>query len=445
MDVNALTAELAEKLGLKDAAQRDAAAGIPARNAVGPAGAETQAVVEAEKVGGKEVERLGVHCRETEGAIRKCGETLDSVRRRRQGMDDKPPAADDLEVLRIARDGAIAAYNQFKSDNGLRLDASGDDRLVQVIWALFVVIIEGAFNSYFFAPISEHGIAGGFFAAFAISFINVACAFVAGALGLRYANNHQNAGMKLLGLVCFCVFVLFGCAVVVSLSAWFRGHVDVLRQNNIDIAALESQAWGLAVDSLKDADLAGLVSKSPQSFMLLIIGALCAIFGVWKGYEYDDPYPGFGRMFRNKEEAMTAYNEAKAEHDEKAASWRREKSGALREMARNLEQDKDEMRTAFEGFRRESASAAELPAQTTQLAHGLLSAYRQINTEIRADSPPPHFGQFPNEGKFQILGEECRHWRGECEKMEPEVSRLAGECDDELREIRRELNQTPQS
>ena len=434
MDVNALTAELAGKLGLKESAQRDAAAGIPARDATEPTGAEVTAVAEAEKAGQKAVKTLGIHCQETEGAIRKCGSVLADVRKRRQAADDQPPSASDLEILRIARDGAVAAYNRFKSDNGLLREASGDDRFVQIIWALVIMVVEGAFNSYFFAPASEYGIAGGFFAAFFFSFANVACAFVGGALGLRYAN-HCDPAKKLAGALCGIACIL-GCAVVVSLSAWYRGHIDLLRAEASETLALD--AWRASIESLRGVDLWGLIA-SLHAFLLMFVGALCALFGFWKGYEFDDTYPGFGGMFRQKEEATENYNDAKAEHDERMKAWRNGRNGALREMGRDLEQTASAMRVAHEGFRREMASA-NLSVQAAQLARGLLSVYRQENTAIRADSPPSYFGKFPGEDKFHGLDGESRRWREKCEKLESEVARLADECRDESGEIQRELN-----
>ena len=436
MDVNALTAELSDRLGLKESAQRDAAAGIPAQSATEPAGAEIQAIAEAEKAGRKAAKMLGSHCQESESAIQKCGNALSDVRRQRQMADDQPPFADDLDVLRIARDGAVAAYNQFKSDNGLRREASGDDRFVQIIWAIVIMVVEGACNSYFFAPASEFGLAGGFFVAFFISLVNVAFAFAGGALGLRYTN-HCEPGKKLGGIlwgaVCFLI-----CAVVVSLSAWFRGHIDALGVDASDNLMLD--AWEASLESLKNADFWGLIS-SLHAFLLMFVGVLCALFGVWKGYEFDDPYPGFGRMFRQKEEAAENYNYAKSEYDERMRAWRSGRKGMLREMLRNLENAVNAMQVAFDGFRRETASA-NLSAQTEQLSRRLLSVYRQENTTIRADTPPPYFGRFPGRDEFRGLDEEVHRWREKCGALESDVTRLAGECRDEADEIRRELNQT---
>ena len=437
MDVNALTAELAGKLGLKEAAQRDAAAGIPPRDGTELTGAEVKAIAEAEKAGQKSAKMFGVHCQETNSAIRKCRNTLADVRKRRQAADDQPPSASDLEILRIARDEAVAAYNRFKSDNGLLRGAAGDDRRVQIIWAIVVMLLEGLGNSYFFAPVSEFGLLGGFFLAFAVSVVNVACAFVGGVLGLRYAVNHRHPFKNILGLGCFAVALLL-CVLVVALSAWFRGHVDALRQEEVDIAALQFKAFAASVDSLRGGDFWGLLT-SLQSFLLLFLGALCALIGFWKGYEFDDPYPGFGGMFRQMQEATGSHNDAKAAHYEQVKAWRTGRNGVLREMAENLEQLASAMRVAYESFRREIAST-DLSVQCAQLARGLLSVYRQENTAIRADAPPSYFGQFPSKDEFRKLDEECPRWREECEKLELEVVRLAEECQDEEREIQRELN-----
>ena len=438
MDVNALTREIANKLGLEKAAESDARAGVPARDAAAFAGAETEAVEAARKAGREEAARLGEHCRKAENAAAKCEQTLADVRKQRQNAETGSPPEADLDIPRRERDRAESNYLKFQQDHDLDRGVGDDDRFVRIVVTLAVVLVEGGLNSYFFAPAFERGLLGGFFVAFFFSIVNVGGAFVGGAFGLRHLN-HRDPWKQMMGLFGF-LFCLAVCAVTVALSAWFRGHVDSLRKEDIDALELSSLAWDKSLASLQKADIWGLFS-SLNSFLLVFVGALCAIVGFWEGREYDDPYPGFGKMRRLKEEAQDRLDEAQEAHNSRLREWRQNHGGTLREMTQTLQNDAAKMQTVVDGARQAAANAADLRVQTSRLAHGLLSLYRVKNTAIRATSPPPYFvSQFPEDGEFQSIADECNGNIARTREVAEHAARLLRECRDEAANIRRTLS-----
>ncbi|MGI9228676.1 MAG: hypothetical protein ACR2P9_02330 [Gammaproteobacteria bacterium] len=432
MDINALTNELAEKLGLKEAAQQNALAGMPAQDATGLTGAEIGAVEEAKKAARKALHALDVLCQNAKDSIQNCSETLARGRKQRQViMASVPPVSKNvLEALDKGINQTSAAYAKFKADNRLQREASGGDRFTQTVWAFFVVIVEGLFNSYFFASASEYGLAGGFFFAFFFSFANVGCAFLGGVLGLRYAG-HCDPAKKLAGVLLSLTFVLV-CMVVVCLSALYRGHLDLLRGAVLP-EKLAFEAWGAALDSLKHLDFWGLI-VTPEAFLLMIVGVFCAFIGFWKGYEYDDRYPGFGTMLRQKENARENYKNALNALEKQ----RSDRNVKLQKVSEDIDRAVNTMNSKFNAFRQE-AGGAHLSAQTSQLAESLLVVYRQANSEIRADSAPPYFEQFPDENEFHGLDEESRRLKAECDEIRPEKESLQKECQEEKEQIQREL------
>lgn len=295
---------------------------------------------------------------------------------------------------------ATANYNAFKHDNKINRDATGDDRFVRVILALIVVIVEGMVNSYFFYPAFEHGLISGFFIAFFISFINVGFGFLGGVVGLRYLNNHYSANKKLLGLLAFLACFMVSLLVVAA-SSYFRGHVDSLRQEAaIDILLIDQLAWQATLLSIQGMDLLQLMS-SINSFLLLFIGLLCLFFGIWKGYEYDDPYPGFGHMYRAKEAASQKYGEATRqlkEFEVKKHNW-----------AHKKEQMRSQLDIRINSLQRsiDDNDISTICASLEGYATRLLSLYLEENGKI-LPHPGPKFPEKHYTGRFEEFKEQVK-------------------------------------
>ena len=443
MDIHARKQEITESLDLAESARKDAASGIPAGDAAAPSGTETNATAEAEKAGREEIETLENFINQTEDAVEPCQNALDAARRHRQTADAGEPPKDNLDVKRRARDGAIAAYNKFKDDNGLTRDASGDDRFIQISWAVLIALIEGGANAMLLRDVFSGGIIDALTTAFFISFTNVAFAFIGGALCLRYAVNHCNSGVKLGGL-CGFLACLAVCAAVVATVSWFRGHAELLLSKDLGwySAKIRTEAWKNTMESFRAADIWSLFS-SLEGFLLVAAGAFCAIVGVWKGYEFDDSYPGFGARFRDKENAEEAFREAQTEHDGRLQQWRQNSRGGVKNADKELADAVAALRARMHGMNKRRADAVNLSAQVAQLANGLLAVYRQHNSAIRAGPPPPYFSQFPPPEEFAVLDTLGGQTRLRAEKMRETAESLLQECEQERRECKKMLQKHP--
>ena len=435
MDVNSEIARISKELRLEATATTDAVAGLPARNDTSLTGAETQAIAEAKKTAQNELETVRRHEENTEKGTQECEKTLSEIRQNRQsGMPT--PAADDLAIPKRAMDNAIASYNLFKAEHKLQRDATNPNAFLNAVWVIAVMVGEGGLNSYFFREVSQIGFVGGFFQAFIVSLTNVGFAFLGGALCLRYLN-HRDMEKKLAGLLSFLACLAI-CASIVIFSALYRGYLDALKGGDLDPLSLSDQAWQFAVADLGKGNLEALFA-SFDSFLLILIGALCAIFGMWKGYRIADPYPGFGEMGRHKDAAIELYNESKAENDEKVTGWKHGRIKILQNLAEKLDAVMNEMNTHFAGLRFAINAANELPSKTAQLAKGLLATYREKNKQIRAGNAPSYFDQYPNEGEFSALGGEWQQRQNKFGILENEVERLRAACQKEASKIQEEI------
>ena len=394
MDINATAENIAKHLGLVGQAQGDAQNNMPSGNGRWPIMASI--IPEVQKCGARELGIISAAKQNAEEAISTFEATVTQVNSQLNNLAGDLGLKDALSRAQVGENTAIAAYKTFKSENGLIRDASGDDRIAQIIWAMVIVVIEGLLNCHFLAP-AFNGLVEAFFAAFFVSFINVGFAFIGGALGLRYLINHCNVNKQLGGLIGFLICLSI-CLLTVLLSAWFRGHVDVLKQEDIDLLEISAQAWTNSLQDLQSINLWGAIS-SISSFLLVFVGLLCSFFGFWKGYKYDDSYPGFGDMYRTKINASEARQEVQSEYQQRQKEQQTE-----RERLRRQRRDSFyHMKAAVEGLDNGVNQNSQMVDELKNLARILLKKYYNANCTARATPAPPFPNDFPDDKEFDGL------------------------------------------
>ena len=435
MNVPSSAKALAVELALADHAQTDAVAGLPDQNAQPMTAAETKAIDAARQWAANEVQMVNEGRLAAGGALDECRSTLDEVGEARLGIENEtPPKRRSLKGFERQRDEASAAYRAFKSDHKLTRDAARDDRITQLVWAAVVVVIESIVNSYFYRPISDLGLLGGFFTALFVSVVNVSFAFLGGALGLRFLG-HIEPGKKLGGILALVV-CLAVCVLVVACSALFRGHVDDLNAQELDTTTLMESAWKAAVESLAALDAWALFS-SLNSFLLTFVGTLCAVVGFWKGWAYDDPYPGFGAAYRHKEQTRHEYDDALEDEEQRQNSWRDEHRKRLRSQGERLHRASDAMYAARTAFDKLVADVQGIGEATALLARELLSIYRDSNRKVRATPAPSYFDEYPSPSSFASLDADVQRAANALPDVQADVQRLAEACNEEQKAIQR--------
>lgn len=439
MQVAKLVEELSDHLDLKGRAQSDGMGDSPPTDATTLTPAENAAIAAADAEAQKEIQAVEAGGAQTRHAIKDCHAALHEVANARKDIEgDRPPAAVDLDHLAQQRDGDRVAYNKFKADHKRMGNVADDDRAQQVTWAVVVVVCESLFNAYFYTPLSDLGFVGGSFIAFFVSFVNVLLAFLGGVWGLRFLG-HVEPAKKLAGLVAFIVCAL-GCLAVVALSALFRGHVDAMATEDLSTEQLADQAWQASIDSLLQMDVLSLLG-SLNSFLLLFVGLICMALGFWKGWEYDDPYPGFGRAYRKMEKSQEAYNEAKEQEDERQHEWEQDHKRRLTEEGDRLDRAKAKMEGAYIGLKASIPKAPRLASDAEKLAEGLLSIYRQENAKTRASRPPDYFEDYSI--PFEHLDGDLRDATRDLADIEEERQRLIDRCEAEQEHIQAAIVRTP--
>ena len=173
--------------------------------------------------------------------------------------------------------------NIFKENNELNKKGRHSARYPESVFlhlgVLFAsLLIEGVANMSFFPQ--DLGLIGGFTTAFLVSLANVAVCFVVGWMFLRQLN-HLEIYRKIIG----------GAVFVLALVVIFGLHSSVAHFRELAVRSPDATFFNaLSFDPRGLGDV--------ESLLLLAIGWIISVVAFWKGYTFDDPYPGFGEIYR---------------------------------------------------------------------------------------------------------------------------------------------------
>ena len=224
--------------------------------------------------------------------------------------------------------------------------------ILHFAWIFVFIFLEALINAYFFGEASSLGLLGGIFIGFVTSFFNVILSTISGFI-LRY-KNHVSYIKKFVGLSVF-LFLLAGILFVHLFIAHYR---EILSINpHVEI-------WSVLKPTLEQP----LVLHDMESLILISIGLLITLFSILKGMNFDDEYPGYGRVYRrwkvkedaflaSKKQARTLMRELYTVTLKKSDSM----MGTLGESKKKLEafdSDLDAFTNTFKGYHLRAVEAA---------------------------------------------------------------------------------------
>ncbi len=162
-----------------------------------------------------------------------------------------------------------------------------ESQLLHFAWIFMALVAEGVANSSFFPQ--DLGLLGGFITAVGVSIGNVAISVITGALFIRNLN-HIKVSRKLLGGfgILICLFLI---ATLHLSVAHYREAVA--RNPDEHLFSVLPQVW---------SNPFGI--QDMESIVLIIIGVVISVLAIYKGYTWDDRYPGFGSAYRAWKDRM---------------------------------------------------------------------------------------------------------------------------------------------
>ncbi len=380
---------LDKRLQIKKRAREDAARNLPRQDDIQLSAAES-AIIDAV---GSERARVDQQRHDARADAERRLRTLAP-----QPQDFAGPALDARLSLkqaagRVAHDWNEAAeraaqgradLDAFKRAHELRRAAVyPKSTLLQTGMLFCAAVFEALFSAALFAEEDARGLLGGAITAIGLSGANVTLGYLAGFLGLRYLQ-HRQLPMKAVGAVVFAALTLLALMLNLFAADW-RDQLAALAGRQVDLGSDASfHLWSL------------LQLDSPQSIILLMLGAGVWVFAALKGYSgFDDPYPDYGKMDRAAREVSDSLSDFRAE-----ARLELEKPITAAREALSARMEK--MRAEYEAMKRAFDAAADkietLDAQARaldQAAADAIHLYRQENAGARTTPAPGYFSAPP--------------------------------------------------
>ena len=285
--------------------------------------------------------------------------------------------------LGLAKDAIRESYNElahFKREHGLDRPAH---RSMNKLYAWSIVgiswIIESAGNTAFLMVNDDYGLLGGFATAVVVAAINIILSALVGQYWWPYLFYRKSAQR----LLAASGSILWFLAVIVwnLLVGHFR-DAKILGLANPEQAAL-----GLFLNRPFQLD-------SIYSYGLLVLGIVFAVLAATAAFKKDDPYPGYGAIYRRHEdrcdeyadqieEALDELRETRDDAIETANAIRSELGAQFRERGQIIS-SRDTHRNRY----REHQDYLET------IGNALLGQYRAANVRSRTDKlSPSHFNK----------------------------------------------------
>ena len=276
-------------------------------------------------------------------------------------------------------------FEEFRQRANLTRMAVYPTNFFQKWWLVIVCfMVEVIFNAFVLADVTPTGFLGAISLMGLITAVNI----LIGALligSLLRARNHVNIKIAAPSLV--LLFVIAAGILVFNLGV---GH---LRDSMIGIQQAQLSD---SFEVLKNDAWARLASnhlhyESFQSLLLVIAGILFCSIAVWKGYQSDDAYPGYGKKDRHLRQLNKQYRN-KLEKARRAIDAERLKAvNELQDLRYEMEVKKAQWRNSVDRIER---IVTDYPAHLRQYQNDLdtiLTAYCTANRETRTEPEPGFF------------------------------------------------------
>lgn len=294
---------------------------------------------------------------------------------------------------RLAHDWAEAAargaqgrrdLDAFKQANQLRRAAVYPRSTLLQSGLLFcAAVFEALFSAALFAEDDARGLLGGAITAIGLSGANVTLGYLAGFLGLRYLQ-HVRMPMKAMGALAFAALTALALMLNLFAADW-RDQLAEAAGRQVDLGSDASfHLWSL------------LQLESPQSIILLMLGAGVWVFAALKGYSgFDDPYPDYGKMDRAARDAGEGLSDFRADARLELEAPVNAARQALAARTEKMRAEYEAMKKAFDAAGAKMTALDAKARALDQAAADAIHLYRQENTTLRTAPAPAYFGTAP--------------------------------------------------
>lgn len=283
-----------------------------------------------------------------------------------------------------------AALKSFCAVNGITTPADyPPSRHWSFAWLITFILIETIMNAFFYQ--NANGLLGGAIVALGVAVVNLGAAW---ALGHWFTyKNLKDTGWRAFGWSCL------GVAMVLSIFlnavfATFRAEYEAIQDPNDP--AQTGVAFGNAIEAATQVFFFHFPASSFMSFILFFIGLIFTGIAFYKGYSFDDKYPGHGNLDRLYRQAKNNFDglsllvkeRIRAEIERKRNQYAEAKS-QLQQSSAQVTQIKGGISNAFADMR---TSLKQIQGEFALV----LKSYREANIAVRPVPAPDYFSETPS-------------------------------------------------
>jgi hypothetical protein len=296
-----------------------------------------------------------------------------------------------LKQLKEQYTVALDDLQAFKREHNLRREADySSSYIMNIGLLLLMLIIETVLNANFFAQGNELGLLGGAFQALIISALNVGIGcFIVGFFCLRYTNHISSVKrtLSIIFTILLVIFILFGNL--------FVGHYrDAM---NVDLENGET----VALQRLMEGPFS-LVDFN--SWVLVLLGLVVSFIGIYKGYYWDDKYPGYGKIARRVQAAKDNLITDKNHLSDSIHEVYEEHVVLAEKHFNKIKKDMQNLGTLFSSIKNDFSLYRNYLSNLRNSYEFLVTLYRQTNKKER-ETPPPNYFATPITISFDELTE----------------------------------------
>ena len=271
-------------------------------------------------------------------------------------------------------------YKKFKIDHKITYvpDIKLTYRLAVGI-LIVILLLESLLNGFFFAKGSPYGLLGGTMYAFLIAFVNIAIAW---GLGRSICNkNHFKKRLQTLGSM-----AIFGAVAWLTFYNLFVAHYR--QQLDVDM----KNAGTLAVKAFFQSPFA---LNDFGSWVLFFVGLVFGFIACIDGYFWDDPYPGYGKLYKRMEKSKEDWDQEQNDTMDRLEEEKTEQLDKFTEMQSTVRSDINYLNEVIGQKKVLVENLENIIEQIESTCKILIKTYREINIPHRQTDPPKYFLEDP--------------------------------------------------
>ena len=394
-DVNVKQIEI--KINLKENATNDGKNNLPRSSAETFSNCESEAIITADEFRNNQVSKAVDYLNSIKGKVidstAKLGQKNFYVDEFKNRIEQTLTAAEGkLSNLKSAYTTQNNEVRNFKLENKLNREPKSLTTFnIMIAMAVIAVLfyIELQVNANLLAPAMASGLKEGMAIAAAVAGLNVFVSFAVGFYALKNFH-HVHSFRKNISKFGLSIYLLFITYLNWSLGAYRAIH-EATGENLIDAIMGNSTSTGSAI--VGNPALPWSVDLTFTSLILVFVGIGFALASLIDGYLFNDPYPGYGSVGKDRNENQKEINRMR-EHlsSEITTLFKNEirKTGENRDAIINNTLRNSwvpsitALENTFEGYRR-------FADQLSFALDHTIGEYRSFNGMFRTDSEPKYW------------------------------------------------------